>query len=57
MLFKNLLRFFVTVSVASVLANPISEEATTALAKRGTVLSGQWDTESEVRTRLIHRLK
>lgn len=34
---------------ASVLASPIPDQETKALAKRGSVLSGQWDTESEVR--------
>ncbi|KAK0186002.1 glycoside hydrolase family 12 protein [Armillaria mellea] len=33
---------------ASVLASPIPDQETKALAKRGSVLSGQWDTESEV---------
>ncbi|KAK0492091.1 glycoside hydrolase family 12 protein [Armillaria luteobubalina] len=38
---------------ASVLASPIPDEQAKALAKRGSVLSGQWDTESEVRQRFI----
>ncbi|KAK0210167.1 glycoside hydrolase family 12 protein [Desarmillaria ectypa] len=33
---------------ASVLASPIPDQETKALAKRGSVLSGQWSTESEV---------
>ncbi|KAK0441402.1 glycoside hydrolase family 12 protein [Armillaria borealis] len=38
---------------ASVLASPIPDQETKALAKRGSVLSGQWDTESEVCRRFI----
>ena len=39
---------FAVAAFASVLASPIPDQETKALAKRGSVLSGQWDTESEV---------
>ncbi|KAK0229072.1 glycoside hydrolase family 12 protein [Armillaria nabsnona] len=38
---------------ASVLASPIPDQETKALAKRGLVLSGQWDTEPEANDRFI----
>ncbi|KAK0455173.1 glycoside hydrolase family 12 protein [Desarmillaria tabescens] len=41
------------VAFASVLASPIPDQETKALAKRGSVLSGQWDTESEAGGRFI----
>ncbi|PBK83164.1 glycoside hydrolase family 12 protein [Armillaria gallica] len=40
-------------ALASVLASPIPDQETKQLAKRGSVLSGQWDTESEVCRRFI----
>ncbi|KAK0473984.1 glycoside hydrolase family 12 protein [Armillaria novae-zelandiae] len=43
----------VVAAFASVLASPIPDQQTKALAKRGSVLSGQWDTESEANGRFI----
>lgn len=44
---RNLILLFLTLSLTSVLGTPVPDEEK-SLAKRGTVLSGQWDTESEV---------
>ncbi|KAF9462494.1 glycoside hydrolase family 12 protein [Collybia nuda] len=49
---KNLLIVLLTLSVHSVMGTPVPEEET-GLAKRGAVLSGQWDTESVLNGRFL----